>query len=372
MNRTIRSISNLCRLSIVAQIRITDIVWQQPHRIFSTTVSNGVRTPKKAPNVVSHSEKTIEVLCPELIKYWHSAKNINISPNELSIKSSANIWWKCTKGLDHEWQASPRDLYDLCSRNEVICPFCANRKVSVTNSLATLYPEIASQWHPTLNGTLTPSKVLPTSSLSVWWKCDKGDDHVWRRLIRHRTHPRSPNEDKFPFCVGADKKSNSLAVCRPDLAAEWDYERNGDLTPNTISKSSSKKVWWICPRGHHYQCTVYNRGSTHNTNCPICSGRRVIDSTKLSGHRLLMDFFDPERNVGKDLNKISVMSKKQLYWRCPESLYDDSKKGHRWKCSVYDMINVYNCECPICTHSMLFQDSINSLSVENKSSIFAC
>lgn len=370
MNRTLRPISNLCRLSIASQIGIAKVIWHQPYRFFSKTASNEVISTKEVSNAVRNNKKTIEVLCPELIKYWHSAKNMNIKPSELSINSSAKIWWKCTKGLDHEWQASPHSLYELCLHGKTVCPFCANRKVSVTNSLATLYPEIASQWHPTLNGSLTPSRVLPTSSLSVWWKCDKGENHVWQRLIRNRTHPRSSIEDKCPFCVGADKESNSLATCRPDLAAEWDYERNGALTPHNVSKSSSKKVWWICPVGHHYQCTVYNRGSTHNTNCPICSGRNVIDSTKLSGHALLMDFFDTKKNVGVDLNKVSVLSKKQLFWRCPESLYDESKKDHHWRCSVYDMTNVFNCECPICTNSPFFGDHSKLPSVGMKSSVF--
>lgn len=296
------------------------------------------------------SKWNIEAMCPELIKYWHSSKNINVKPDELSIKSAGKIWWRCGKGPDHEWKASPRCMHELYTNEEEVCPFCSNRKVSVTNSLATLYPEISSQWDTSKNGELTPSKVLPTSSLSVWWKCDKGEHHEWKRVIHRRTHPRSSIEDKCPFCCGVDIQSNSLAVCRPDLAAEWDYSRNGDLTPETVSKSSSKRVWWVCPNGHHYQSAVYNRGSTHNTQCPVCSGRQVTDSTKLSGNLHLMEFLDKERNPGIDANKTSVLSRKQLFWRCPESLYDERKQNHKWKCSIHDMITLYNYECPFCSN----------------------
>ena len=304
------------------------------------------------------SKWNIEATCPELIKYWHSSKNVNIKPDVLSIKSAEKIWWKCGKGPDHEWKASPRNMLEVYNSKEELCPFCSNRKVSITNSLATLYPEISSQWDTTKNGELTPSKVLPTSSLSVWWKCEKGENHSWKRVIHHRTHPRSSIEDKCPFCCGVDTQSKSLAVCRPDLAAEWDYERNGNLTPNDISKSSSKRVWWVCPNGHHYQSTVYNRGSTHNTSCPICSGRKVIDSTKLSGNRHLMEFLDLERNQGIDVNKTSILSKRQFFWRCPESLFDENKQHHRWKCSIHDMASLYNYECPFCSN-LLFVKAVN-------------
>ena len=238
----------------------------------------------------------IEVQCPTLINFWHPTKNGNLQPRDVSVRSTEKIWWKCGRGPDHEWLASPRSMYNNKTKTICKCPFCDNRKVSVTNSLSTLYPEIASQWDSTRNGNLSPSMILPNSSLKVWWKCDKGENHVWQRTVAHRTHPRSPQEGKCPFCQKVDKQSQSLSVCRPDLAKEWDYERNGDLTPDTVSKSSAKKVWWICEKGHHYQCAVYNRGSTHNTGCPICSCHTVNEDTCIANLRHLLDFLDPVNN----------------------------------------------------------------------------
>ena len=51
------------------------------------------------------------------------------------------------------------------------CPYCKGHSISIEHSLAYLYPEIASQWHPTKNGTLTPSQVFPCSDRVVWWVC---------------------------------------------------------------------------------------------------------------------------------------------------------------------------------------------------------
>lgn len=44
------------------------------------------------------------------------------------------------------------------------------------------------------------------------------------------------------------RKFISLAEARPDLAKEWNYEKNGDLKPEDVSCGSNKKVWWI----YHY------------------------------------------------------------------------------------------------------------------------
>jgi len=57
----------------------------------------------------------------------------------------------------------------------------------VTNSLATQYPELATEWHPTKNGNLTPSDVVAGSHKKVWWKCAKGPDHEWEAALRNRT-----------------------------------------------------------------------------------------------------------------------------------------------------------------------------------------
>lgn len=39
------------------------------------------------------------------------------------------------------------------------------------------------------------------------------------------------------------KKFVSLAEKRPDLAKEWNYEKNGNLRPEDVTVNSHKKVW---------------------------------------------------------------------------------------------------------------------------------
>ena len=52
------------------------------------------------------------------------------------------------------------------------------------NSLAVHNPKLASQWHPTKNGSLLPEYVSVSSNKKVWWICEK--EHEWQAIINSR------------------------------------------------------------------------------------------------------------------------------------------------------------------------------------------
>ena len=62
----------------------------------------------------------------------------------------------------------------------------------------------------------------------------------------------------------------------PEIAKEWDYERNDGLDPTKITPASNIKVWWICQNGHHYQAWMSDRTGKHRTGCPYCAGKRKL------------------------------------------------------------------------------------------------
>ncbi len=104
---------------------------------------------------------------PSLAAEWHLTKNGDITPDNVAARSGKKYWWKCPEGPDHEWQAT---LVNRTHKGSG-CPCCAGIQASATNSLASLYPELAFQWHPTKNGDLTPSYVVARSAKKRWWKC---------------------------------------------------------------------------------------------------------------------------------------------------------------------------------------------------------
>jgi len=70
------------------------------------------------------------------------------------------------------------------------------------------YPDLLSEWHPTMNKDLKPpEKYTHGSAVKVWWKCPKGDDHEWQAFIYART---KENGTGCPFCSG-------LGTSKPEI-----------------------------------------------------------------------------------------------------------------------------------------------------------
>jgi len=64
------------------------------------------------------------------------------------------------------------------------------------------------------------------------------------------------------------KKRGSLAVINPELSKQWHPQKNGTLTPNDITAGSSKKVWWVCEKGHEWEAVIKNRAK--GIGCHYC------------------------------------------------------------------------------------------------------
>ena len=201
---------------------------------------------------------------PEIAKEWDYEKNNTLTPQEVSQKSHKKVWWKCEKG--HSYMQSPNNrTHQNCG-----CPYCSNKKVlSGYNDLATTCPEIAKEWNYDKNGSLTPQDVTKGSETKVWWKCEKGHSYIQRL-------PDKIRRGKCPICSGRKVLPgyNDLATTHPEIAKEWDYSKNGSLTPQDIAKGSETRIWWKCEQGHSYEARVANR--THGNGCPICSGKKVL------------------------------------------------------------------------------------------------
>ena len=79
------------------------------------------------------------------------------------------------------------------------------RKPTKERSLAFLSPEIAKEWHPTLNGSLTPDDVFNGSSDKAWWQCQKVKDHIWKGQIKLRTRKDKKRSKGCRICNRTNK-----------------------------------------------------------------------------------------------------------------------------------------------------------------------
>ena len=122
---------------------------------------------------------SFETKFPNLIYLWDTNKNNSTKPSMFLPNSNKKYNWKCPEGPDHEWAASPASIIrSYKTSNKSGCPYCAGNALSETNSLETLFPEIALEWHPTKNGQKTPRDVQAHSHKRYWWKCHNG--HEWQ------------------------------------------------------------------------------------------------------------------------------------------------------------------------------------------------
>lgn len=71
-----------------------------------------------------------------------------------------------------------------------------------------------------------------------------------------------------------DLGEDSLAVTHPQIAAQWDPEGNGELTPRHVRPDASKPVWWRCPLGDSFEAAPGQR-TGRGRGCPFCAGKQV-------------------------------------------------------------------------------------------------
>ena len=155
-------------------------------------IRNRTECPVCAGKKVISGENDLATVFPQLAAQWDAAKNGTLTPEAVTSGSNRRVWWRCEKGHSYPAVIAHR------VRSGSDCPYCSNHKVLPGfNDLATIEPVVASQWHPTRNGSLTPQQVTPGSRRKVWWLCDKG--HAWRAVVNSRTGKQRCG---CPICAG--------------------------------------------------------------------------------------------------------------------------------------------------------------------------
>lgn len=156
------------------------------------------------------AENNLEGRFPSVAQQWCSNLNLPLTPRDVSPGSKKTVWWQCERG--HRWRAQVVNR----TTGRTSCPFCQNKKAAADNCLASLRPEIAAEWHPKMNGSLTAEAVVPGSNKRVWWQCRF--HHEWRATVASRT---KENGTGCPFCGNQSSKLEirlyaELLACFPD------------------------------------------------------------------------------------------------------------------------------------------------------------
>ena len=296
--------------------------WYAP--VHSRTGNNRSGCPYCSNRKTLAGYNDLATIFPELVHEWNYNRNI-VTPNEIAPRSGKKVWWICSKG--HEWEAT---VHSRTSENPTGCPYCSNKRVlKGYNDLATTNPELITEWCYSKNTHIQPESVSFGSKNKVAWQCNSCS-HIWYAAIYERTRGRG-----CPVCSkkkGTSKSNKtrlsqrgSIVTNSPELLAEWNYNRNSAINPETILCGSEQKVWWICSKGHEWLASVKDR---KKNNCPYCSNKKALPGYNdlATINPQLANEWHPTRNSSLSPLNVTAGSNKNVWWMC--------KKGHEWKATI--------------------------------------
>lgn len=213
------------------------------------------------------------------------------------------------------------------------------KKHGTSRSFAEKYQELASQWHPELNGVVTPYMIFASDRTDYWWlfpyddpKTGKHFDFVWQASPFERIKAKGA---ACPFLTGKAvwPGFNDLASNCEELAKEWHPNLNGDLKPSDVTCGKNKKVWWHLPyddpeTGLHFdfEWEAWIRDRVQGAKCPYLTGNAVWPGFNdlASKAKELAEQWHPTKNKSLKPTDITSNHHSKVWWLYP---YDDPISG---------------------------------------------
>ena len=285
---------------------------------------------------VKRATEPVAVTHPHLMSEWDYEQNnkLEYDPYKLTHGSVKKVYWICQR-VGHKWDAK---IY--CRSQGKGCPYCSNKKVCADNCLANNDPyNVCSEWDQGKNGSLTPYDVVPKSDKKVWWICKY--NHSWQALIKSRS-----NGIGCPYCAGQKTCTDNCLVNNDphNICQEWDYDKNGSLTPNDVTQSSRIKVWWKCKvnPNHSWKTNIYSR--SYGSGCPYCSNKKACEDNCLFNNDVynICSEWDQEKNGSLTPYDVVPFSRNKVWWKCKVN------RSHSWQAQISDRSNGNG--CPDCNN----------------------
>ncbi|BCI83155.1 hypothetical protein MTY66_47800 [Mycolicibacterium sp. TY66] len=291
-------------------------------------------------------------LRPDVAAEWHPTLNGGLTAYDVRPGCNADVWWRCST-CGHEWK---NKVYKRGTAGRG-CPPCgiarraaAAAKPRPGESLAEAAPDVAAEWHPTLNDGLTPAEVRVGSGRAVWWKCSRCQ-HEWQAAVNKRSQVgigcHKCAVAHRAVLRSTPKRGNSFADRFPEAAAEWHPTKNGHLTAHDVRPASSKRVWWLCSEGHEWTVSPSNR--QRGEQCPECDeARRAIAKSTPKAGRSLADLYPdvavewhPTKNAPLTAADVNPGARQHRWWQCRAA-------GHVWAAPPYKRVDRGD-GCPECS-----------------------
>ena len=383
----------------------TKVWWQcskgHEYQAIINSRARGTGCPYCSGRLATH-DNNFAIKFPKLVKEWDHKKNI-IKPQNCTPKSNKKVWWKCPKG--HSYKASLASRAGSENTPGTGCPRCTRASSAsefrILTELRSIFPEVISRH---ILNKVEADIFIPSLNIGIEYdgeyfhrgkeKKDKEKITFFNEnnidLIRVREKPlkkiseldilvenkkftKSDMDKIVKVILKLDKKFNSnihnyllqdkfvneslfkqymnyfpspipeksILRTHPKYCEHWDYKKNYPLTPENFSKGSEYRAWWVCPKGHSYDDTIYGRLSSKG-NCPICVGMRISDDNNLE-YRFpkIAKEWHPSKNGELMPSQVMPGTHKKVWWLCPEK--------HSFKIAVYSKVAAgYKKGCQIC------------------------
>jgi hypothetical protein len=355
----------------------------------------------------SGKDNNLQFLYPEIVKEWHPTKNILFAPKDITPGSAKKVWWKCKNGHEWAAVIKKRALrgdncptcYSKVSKIQVLifCELVTIFKDALFNKTIDkierdiylpkykIAIEYDGGWYHNNNKQVERDKnkniTLNKKGIKVFRvrgqglkKISSNDISsneselpilVIKRLLKklNSNHRFSliqkekilnyvkggelRNEKKYeeiisdlPGCLYED----SLGHLFPEVATEWNEEKNKPLSPYNCASKSSNKVWWKCKKGHEWKSLISSR--SNGRGCPECSGNKVgKDNNLFVKFPKVAKQWHPTKNGALTPKNVTPGSAKKIWWRCSEN------NEHVWDatvCSRTGSKNKKGSGCPEC------------------------
>lgn len=237
----------------------------------------------------------------EAVEFWdfNQNDNLGLDPTKLLPYSDKKAHFVCNNGHDEfrkisDFTKSPR--CQTCQKSLLInvpkTPLFLNEKFNTT--------EIIKDY---INSDTRPVELACPNCHYTWsWQTN-----LWRQrqYCPHCGYDGTEGSCEKNSFVSEMYRIVTFRDANPEMAAIWDYERNGDATPDNTTWKSNNQYSFKCDNGHIFDVELQNLYDKNGNplGCPFCrEGTRLV----LKGTNDLVTVV-PETKLFWDFEKNDVL-----------------------------------------------------------------
>ena len=189
-------------------------------------------------------------------------------------------------------------------------------------------PELMKIWDWNTN-TIAPEELGKRSDTKVWWICPNGHEHYLqspRQKLKNLGCPKCNIEHRVKQRISNEiREKGSLLQMHPEIASQWDYDKN-EISPEEVLSGSHVKYWWKCNYCGQSYLMSPNMRLSKKRGCPDCGikNRGVSKNKNLlkkygslaKTHPSIAEEWDYESNDDTP-NDVHAGMPNRRWWKCP-------------------------------------------------------